>query len=167
MLKHQVALRNNKAKTEINPGLSSWHDELSIILSALDDLPLECHGISCSISLILRKAGIKHRCVVGYVTDTLSGNCATPHVWIELNDEWIIDYRLRMWFGDEDEVPHGVFHPSSEPTLYYKRTSKDLDTFETSDFLDFETELKLSHVKVPDDFVLENPNITCNCINNN
>ncbi|WP_244913650.1 hypothetical protein [Vibrio casei] len=161
MQKHHVALNKNKLE-QFDPGFSNWHEELCLILSALDDLPLECDGISCSISLILTKAGIKHRCVVGYVSDLTSGNCVTPHVWIELIDGWIIDYRLRMWFGDEDEIPHGIFHPSSEPTLFYKSTSNDLGELKSDDFLDLATVEKLSHVKVSSDFVLENPNVTHN-----
>lgn len=99
----------------INAGnaiVSPWHDELAVLLEPLDDASLSCDGMTYVISHLLKEAGIKHRCMSGYVTDTLTGNVIFPHLWIELFDGWVIDYRLRMWLGDEDCIPHGVFYPA-------------------------------------------------------
>lgn len=42
---------------------------------------------------------------------TVKGELFFPHVWIEASDK-IIDFKLRMWFGEFPDVPHGVFKPS-------------------------------------------------------
>ena len=41
-----------------------------------------------------------------------------PHFWIDLPDGSCIDYRARMWLGNEG-VPHGVFNPKEFPDVVY------------------------------------------------
>ncbi|MFC6674375.1 hypothetical protein [Marinobacterium aestuariivivens] len=137
---------------------SEWHEELTLILDALNDAPLECDGMTYAISVVLTQAGIRHRCLLGYVRDKQTGNNCAPH-WIQLADGWIVDFRLRMWLGDEDRIPHGVFHPSSWPDLNYEGSYRErMDTINPL-VLEVMTEGKLSHVKVPRGFAEENPDV--------
>jgi hypothetical protein len=46
-----------------------------------------------------------------------------PHCWIELEQGWCIDLRLRQWLGDEDDLPHGVFQQSNYPRVRYQGTA--------------------------------------------
>lgn len=138
---------------------SPWHEELGMLLAALDDSPLECDGLTHAVSFALHQAGIKHSCAMGFVRDTDTGSCVAPHLWVELADGWIVDFRLRMWLGDEDRVPHGVFHPALHPTFqFYGEHWERISTINHS-VIDMMTEGRLSHVKVSQEFVEENPNV--------
>lgn len=66
------------------------------LLHKYDVLPLECDGHTMVVSCLLDRFCIPHQRIVGEVT--LAGTCQIirPHLWIEY-DEYIIDYRLRMW----------------------------------------------------------------------
>ncbi len=46
----------------------------------------------------------------------------TPHFWVVLDDGWLVDLRLRMWLGDHDNIPHGVFHPDNEQDFSTRET---------------------------------------------
>jgi hypothetical protein len=137
---------------------SSWHEELSLQLAALNDAPLECDGMTHAISAALSRAQVSHRCMTGYVTDNSSGNIVTPHLWVELGDGWIVDFRLRMWLGDEERVPHGVFRPQDQPEFLYQGICRPKARVSLQ-LLDSMTEGRLSHVKVPREFVEENPGV--------
>lgn len=138
---------------------SEWHEELALMLGALDDAPLECDGMSYAISVALGRAGIRHRCALGYVRDEQTGNCVAPHLWIVLADGWIVDFRLRMWLGDEDRIPHGVFHPQLQPEFTYQGEYRERQGSISEGVLELMTDGRLSHVKVPKEFVKENPNV--------
>ena len=99
--------------------MSIWHDELDMILVALEDCPIHCVEMTYSISHLLKQAGIDHLCMSGAVTDDVTSDSVVPHCWVELEDDWVIDYRLRMWLGDEDRIPHGVFRKATYPGLSY------------------------------------------------
>lgn len=77
---------------------------LSELLSSCDSFPLECDGLSSVIDYILTKNGIDHQCYRGYVD--FQGRKFKPHWWIVVG-KYLIDYRMRMWFGND--APHGVF----------------------------------------------------------
>lgn len=94
------------------PEKSRWHQWLEIEVFDLEQCGLECNGMSWSISYLLDKAVIKHDCMAGYVTRSAFNEAVAPHYWIDLGDGWIMDLCLRMWLGDDDTVPHGVFHAS-------------------------------------------------------
>lgn len=89
---------------------TEWHEWLELDLLELDECEIECNGMTWAISYLLTQAGIEHECFAGYVLSEYTGEAVTPHYWIKLRDGWYIDFRLRMWLGDNDEVPHGVFH---------------------------------------------------------
>lgn len=97
----------------------STDSEIGIILSELDDCPLECDGLTRVISLILSMAGIEHEVFVGKVEMDGSSRSVQPHLWIMLSDNTMIDFRIRMWLGDHVEVPHGHFDPSLFQHMHY------------------------------------------------
>lgn len=136
---------------------SPWHEELEVILSALDDSEVECDSMTYAVSFALNVAGIKHRCVKGFVTCLASGAVVIPHLWVELSDGWVVDMRLRMWLGDEDCVPHGVFRKESYPAYKfegkYQKRRNTINRIELDDM----TDGRYSDIKIPVDFADENP----------
>ncbi|MBS4161489.1 hypothetical protein GWP49_30920, partial [Klebsiella pneumoniae] len=88
----------------------------------------------------------------GFVRNEQTKDIVTPHFWVVLDDGWLVDLRLRMWLGDHDNIPHGVFHPDNEPGLFYKgdpvQNHKGMRLGKA--VLDIMTDGKLSHVKVPE-----------------
>lgn len=95
-----------------------WATELDVVLLALDDCDLECDGMTTVISHALGAAGIEHTSLCGFAKDLAGGDIVMPHCWIELEGGWIIDYRLRMWLGDHERIPHGVFHSENSGFEY-------------------------------------------------
>ncbi len=131
------------------PLKSRWLQWLEQDLLQLDDCQIECNGMSWSVSYLLDQAGIEHECMLGFVIDEFSGQAVTPHYWIKLEDDWIIDYRLRMWLGDTDDVPHGVFHKADAWWLHIRYEGKSVprDSTEFSrEFLINITDGKISNV---------------------
>lgn len=103
--------------------MSEWLQELEIVLLGLDDCEVDCDGITWAVSHLLREAGIPHECRCGFVRDERRKDIVTPHLWVVLDGGWIVDLRLRKWLGDEDDIPHGVFHPDNEPRVSYRGTA--------------------------------------------
>lgn len=110
----------------------------------LEPAPLECDGMTRCISTLLHHHHIQHSVHIGALT--VDGVGRIPlHWWIVLESREHIDLRARMWLGNHENVPHGLFMPSSEvryETLALQRKI-DLDAFifallcghEISDFL--------------------------------
>ncbi|WP_346798102.1 hypothetical protein R5M92_04270 [Halomonas sp. Bachu 37] len=71
----------------------------------LDTAPVECDGMARLVTTRLTKAGIPHQVEAGRL-DTPNGPIA-PHFWVRCGP-WVIDYRVRLWVGEGDGVPHGV-----------------------------------------------------------
>ncbi|MBB3105256.1 hypothetical protein [Azomonas macrocytogenes] len=107
---------------------------LELALLPLDECKLECDGMTYIISHLLTHAGITHKRMVGYVDDQLTRQVIHPHCWIELPGGYVIDFRLRMWLGDCDQIPHGVFDPDGTGLLYHgqeqEQPSPPLDLLE-------------------------------------
>lgn len=99
--------------------IEEWAEELQILLSPLDDAPLDCDGVTYAVSFVLAEAGIPHYCYKGYVTHPETGDVIVPHLWVELDGGIVVDYRLRMWLGDKDSIPHGVFSRTTEDIEFY------------------------------------------------
>lgn len=110
----------------------TWCEELQIMLEGLDDAPVECDGMTHLITHVLSSAGIPHTPKVGYVRNICSEQTVSPHCWIELPDGWCIDFRLRIWLGDEPDIPHGVFHRLDYPGIEYSLKTSPLVTREIS-----------------------------------
>lgn len=92
---------------------------LGEILKSLDDVSLECDGLTRVISLILLKSGISHHIITGTVEKTDGSARIQPHLWIVLENGKYIDFRARMWLGNDESIPHGHFHPSNFPSVKY------------------------------------------------
>ena len=75
---------------------------------------LECDGLTRVCHYVLRQHGIAHRCFSG---ECKFGKTTVPvHFWIT-SGRYVVDYRLRMWCGDE--APHGVFEADSSDVEYH------------------------------------------------
>ncbi|RLP52830.1 MAG: hypothetical protein D6160_18860 [Ketobacter sp.] len=103
--------------------MSDWHDELELALLPLEDLGVDSVYMTFVISNVLSERGIFHQCRIGYAEDRLSRMTTAPHCWIELEQGWYIDLRLRQWLGDEDDLPNGVFQPFNYPRIRYQGTA--------------------------------------------
>lgn len=99
------------------------------VLLYLDDCNLECDGMTLVISHLLREAGIEHTCMVGMALDQYGGGTVFPHCWIDLSPTLVIDFRLRMWLGDHEHIPHGIFDHALQGIVYRggEMTARRLD----------------------------------------
>lgn len=97
-------------------------EHLELALLPLEDAPVECDGMSYLISAALASADITHSLYAGCLIDGLKGDTVLPHVWIGIecrDGTAIIDFRARMWLGDVDDVPHGVFNAQEHARFQY------------------------------------------------
>ena len=128
--------------------MSDWHDELELALLPLEDLRVDSVYMTFVISSALGEHGIFHQCRIGYAEDRLSLMITAPHCWIELEQGWCIDLRLRQWLGDEDDLPHGVFQPTNYPRVRYQGTAFLVPRLDVED-LKAMTNDAYSKVKLP------------------
>lgn len=128
--------------------MSDWHDELELALLPLEDLRVDSVYMTFVISNALSEPGIFHQCRIGYAEDRLSRMTTAPHCWVELEQGWCIDLRLRQWLGDEDDLPHGVFQPSDYPRARYHGTALLVPRLDVGD-LKVMTNDAYSKVKLP------------------
>lgn len=116
-------------------------------LAQLDQLPLECDGLTRCISTLMQRDGIEHRVLVGSLAITGVGSIP-HHWWIAMPDGTLCDFRARMWLGDDASVPHGLFVPEAHhayvvqdelqldqvrlrPTIFTALTCEPMDHFAT------------------------------------
>ncbi|MBX3232006.1 MAG: hypothetical protein KIT84_20180 [Labilithrix sp.] len=100
-------------------------EQLQNLLNAFADLPLECDGMTRVLSFALREAGVPHVAKAGDLL--VDGVRVVPiHFWIELSDGSLVDYRARMWSGEGDHVPHGVFRSEDCPRVEYRGEAVDV-----------------------------------------
>jgi hypothetical protein len=92
----------------------SLKEKVEEIVGPYDSYPLECDGLTRVAAYLLRMSDVKHNTIVGTVS--FDGQEFNPHYWIELETGEVLDYRLRMWFGEK--APHGVFIPEDEGVEY-------------------------------------------------
>ena len=133
---------------------TEWHEEVDAILTPLDECEIQCEWMTWIISHLLDDANVKHSCMQGFVKHKSLNQVVVPHHWILLEDGWVIDFRLRMWLGDNEEIPHGLFHLDNEPLINYqgnsfKKGMLNEPNNSCSEFLDDITEGKFSRIKVP------------------
>lgn len=82
---------------------------------------LECDGLVRVLSAALRERGEQHTVFGGRISHRLTGT-AIEHLWIELPSGQCLDFRARMWMGERDDVPHGLFDPANYPQVEYQGT---------------------------------------------
>ncbi len=85
--------------------LSGIAKKVKEILDPYDKTRTECDGFTRVATYLLTKAGIPHAVCTGQAR--WREDYLPLHFWIVLGDCTMVDYRLRMWFGEE--APHGVF----------------------------------------------------------
>lgn len=88
----------------------TWSQALERWLSPLDGAPLECDGFTRTASTLMQLQGIHHTVYVGALRVDGVGEVA-PHFWIGFETGYVCDFRARMWLGQSEAVPHGVFMP--------------------------------------------------------
>lgn len=112
-------------------------------IELLDELPLQCDGMTRSLSLLLMRESVKHVIHIGALEVEGVGRIAL-HWWIELPAGQICDARARMWLGVDERVPHGVFEPCAgvryvsravqlfdySPLMFWIVTEKSIDEFD-------------------------------------
>ncbi len=95
-----------------------------------DTLPGDCGDITRVLHMVLVGAGVKHRVMLGYLLDQRSGEQYAPHLWVELADGRVVDYRARVWLGNKEYVPHGVFRPALYPGVEHHGREVKISTHE-------------------------------------
>jgi len=97
------------------------------ITDQYDACTLECDGMTNVEHYYLALAGIVHTVYEGYVLDDSGedpeADGITWHRWIQFQAQEgpaVIDYRARMWLGQRESVPHGVFREASFPHIHYR-----------------------------------------------
>ena len=98
-------------------------DPISMLLEPYSTAPVECDGFSRIAHSVLTGAGIPHSCMCGRLVSTSRDAEIPLHFWIQLADGRVIDYRARMWLGDDAAVPHGVFKEDEYPLWHYLGTA--------------------------------------------
>ncbi|MDD2223676.1 MAG: hypothetical protein PHF42_09580 [Pseudomonas sp.] len=71
------------------------HQKLFDWLAPLDQLALECDGLTRVVSALLTREGVEHQMHQGAL-ETPEGRIGV-HCWIRLPDGAICDFRARMW----------------------------------------------------------------------
>lgn len=99
--------------------------EIKSLLDPYDSSQTECDGMTRICHTILSQHHIKHFSMMG--TLEFDEQRIEPHFWIDLPSGNRIDYRARMWFGNSDRIPHGVFHPFDFPNVIYKGEPVELE----------------------------------------
>lgn len=96
-----------------------WVSDLEVALLPLEDCPVDCEGMTQVISFLLKAADIPHQVLSGYAQDRLTQAFVIPHWWIRLPCDRVIDLRLRMWLGNRDRIPHGIFRNDGLKIAYH------------------------------------------------
>lgn len=76
---------------------------------------LECDGFTRVAYTLLHRHGITARALIGSLS--VQGKVIPLHFWLEV-DEYLIDYKARMWLGESESIPHGVMLKSDVADLY-------------------------------------------------
>lgn len=102
------------------------HAEIHQLLVSYDKAPVECDGFTRLAHTALANAGVEHTCHIGRIVSADGKRQSPVHYWVELTDGMIIDYRARMWLGDDEGVPHGIFSPDGYKSWVYQGSTTEL-----------------------------------------
>lgn len=93
-------------------------DKIKTMLEFYDRPHLECDGATRVFAWLLKKANIPYVIKSGRME--FDKKIVVPHYWIELEESgYIVDFKSRMWLGDDEAVPHGVFRDTDYPRALY------------------------------------------------
>lgn len=104
-------------------------ENLDQLLNKYDKLFLECDGLTRVLHRVLSFHNIPHKVIYGIAS---SNRIAVPHYWIQVENNLIVDYRARMWFGKK--APHGVFNPAEQSVVDYEVRSEEVNLY-VSDYI--------------------------------
>lgn len=107
------------------------------LLYRYETSPTECDGMTRIVSTLLTREQIPHQPFFGSLQKLDQNKSITPHFWVELAGElkgMRIDFRARMWLGNSEDVPHGVFQFCSYPTVKYMGEPVSLRLLSAADF---------------------------------
>jgi hypothetical protein len=96
-------------------------DDLAHLLDEYDLLHLECDGLTRILDYVLHQHSIRHKVCAGRISYPATGESMAPHFWIEVPLEEVVavvDYRARMWLGDEADILHGIFRAGGSAVVY-------------------------------------------------
>jgi hypothetical protein len=101
-------------------------EQIQKLLESYDKPGLECDGATRVFSWLLKQNKVPHIIKFGRLEVTrmnaqneAKDDTIYPHYWIELDDGLMIDFKARMWLGDDSKIPHGVFRPEEFPAALY------------------------------------------------
>ncbi|QOI07880.1 hypothetical protein D5S10_29565 (plasmid) [Pseudomonas savastanoi] len=77
----------------------------------LDALGLDCENLVRVIATLLSAKGASYEAHRGSLWVKGIGH-VDPHHWIVLSSGETVDFRARLWLGNEAHIPHGVFTPT-------------------------------------------------------
>lgn len=98
------------------------------ILDPLDRCELECDGMTRIISYLLCQSGVSHRVMLGSIRNLETNKTIEPHLWVALDNGLYIDYRARMWLGNNEDIPHGIFDFNEYPLVAYSESPVELSS---------------------------------------
>ena len=90
------------------------HSVIKALIAPLLNLPLESSSFVRVLHKVLQQNTIPHNAMQG--TAKFDGETLPNHFWIELQDGFVIDYRLLLYTGNTS--PSGIFDPLKEGVTY-------------------------------------------------
>ncbi len=109
--------------------------DIEALTKPYDSMSGGCGAVTRVLHTALTLAGVKHRVMLGYMLDQRSGEQFAPHMWLELGDGRVVDYRARMWLGNKEDVPHGVFAPTAFAAVEHHGREVKLSVLEPEVFM--------------------------------
>lgn len=114
--------------------VEDWCAEAEICLYALEAIKTDCTAMTMLVHTMFTHAGVPHQAMRGYARHRTSRYSVVPHYWIELEQgRFVVDLRLRMWLGDTDDIPHGIFDKSDWPLIEYHGAPTELPLLEADE----------------------------------
>lgn len=101
------------------------------------NLNLECDGLTRVLSHVLNEEGIKHQILSANVFYRRKPT-EIFHFWIRLENGLHLDYRLRMWLGENADIPHGIFNPKDFDQIKYSGEKDLTKEFRKNSLLNFQ-----------------------------
>jgi hypothetical protein len=105
--------------------VEKWLSPLDNLICSIIKRKLECDGLSRVISMLFQKEGIRHDVMIGSFTliNNNEKHQIPHHFWISLPNNYICDFRVRMWLRDLDDfTPHGIFTPNKNQVYLAKQS---------------------------------------------
>lgn len=89
----------------------------------------ECDGMTRCVSTLLTREGVAHTIHAGQVFAHSINSHIPRHFWIEVAHGMLFDIKARMWLGEHESIPHGLFYPTAE-TQYLSSATIPASSFQ-------------------------------------